>query len=229
MQTITKVNSNMWRRAQGKRFPVNGLVFYAPLWHPELNTSPFISKDLNAHSCTVTGATWGITGRTFDGTDDIINCGSDAVLDGLTSSLTICSWVYANSSGEGGFGRIIEKSGNLDSFMGGVGAESIYFNIIIGTVPKTPSANLSYGAWHCVIFEYDHANSEVFVEVDGVKGTPVAATGNIDSHAASDFIIGNDSGTARTWDGVIGEVLSYNRALTPAERLNYYQSTKWRY
>ena len=50
----------------------SGLVFHAPLWAYDLQGSPFISKDIYRHSCTVTGSAWGITGRTFDGTNDYI-------------------------------------------------------------------------------------------------------------------------------------------------------------
>lgn len=40
-------------------------VLNAPLWHPLLSKSPFITRDPLQSSCAVTGATWGLQGRTF--------------------------------------------------------------------------------------------------------------------------------------------------------------------
>jgi len=88
------ISKNMWRTGGRLNFPLNGLALYAPLWHPELNVSPFISKDLNAYSYTITGTTWGVQGRTFDGTDDIFNNSTTAF---QLPVVTITGWFYANS------------------------------------------------------------------------------------------------------------------------------------
>src|SRR3990167_5915362 len=46
------------------------LVLYLPLWKKD--GSSFMSDDAYGHLATVTGATWGSQGRTFDGVDDLI-------------------------------------------------------------------------------------------------------------------------------------------------------------
>jgi len=201
------------------------LVLYLPLY--KLDGVSFTSRDAYGHQCTATGALWTPQGRYFDGTDDTIDCGSASVLDALTGNLTIETWVYPNSSGEAGFGRVFEKGSSLDSFMGGAGVETINFTIKIGGVPKTPSNTLTYKTWHHVVFHYDGA--EVLLTVDNVRSAGVAASGAIDSHSASNLYIGNESSTNRTWDGLIGEVRVYSRALSPLEIHQNYLATKWRY
>lgn len=78
MDTLTRTNKNLWANNMiggltpyKRNFPLNGLALYLPLWHPELTGSTIISKDLNAHSCVVAGAIWGVDGRTFETADEI--------------------------------------------------------------------------------------------------------------------------------------------------------------
>ena len=74
------VKRNLWATQQSglyapKRmnFPLDSLELYLPLGHPELSGSPIVSKDLNAHSCTVIGAVHvPPTHRAVDATDDKI-------------------------------------------------------------------------------------------------------------------------------------------------------------
>jgi hypothetical protein len=62
------------RRASGIDIYDPSLVLYLPFADHDMAGSTIISKDLNAHSCTVTGATWGSQGRSFDSTyDDFIS------------------------------------------------------------------------------------------------------------------------------------------------------------
>jgi len=49
------------------------------------------------------------------------------------------------------------------------------------------------------------------------------------SYLNTDLIIGEARNLARDFDGRIGEVRLYNRALTPLEIENNYLATKWRY
>ena len=77
----------------------DGLVFYLPLWSRSLQGSPIVSKDIYAHSCAITGATWGVQGRTLDGSTDLITTNSAAagsVLN-ITGSMTILAWIYPHS------------------------------------------------------------------------------------------------------------------------------------
>ena len=66
------MSRNLWRTHGRMNFPIDSLILYIPFGHPELNGSPFTSKDLNAFTCTVTGATHvPPTHRLFAGDDDV--------------------------------------------------------------------------------------------------------------------------------------------------------------
>ncbi len=214
MQTVTRVNSNMWRRAQGglyapprRRFSINGLVGYFPLWHPELNTSPFISKDLNAHSCTVSGATWGATGRTFDGVDDRISVAASPAF--VITGGTVVVWVKQTYSTT--IGRWPMDFRPADNSTGWLYIPPLTNDIVVsqGTVyvDLVQTTTVGAGAWHMV--------SVIGINL-GNGGQ--AAIGDRGEHVVGHNML-----------GTIGEVLIYNRALSPVEIQNIYLATKWRY
>src|SRR3972149_6505876 len=70
-------------------------VLYLPLY--ELDGASFASRDAYGHLCTVTGATWGLQGRTFNGTSDWINCGTSSIL--VPPQITLEFWLYITESG----------------------------------------------------------------------------------------------------------------------------------
>ena len=95
--------NNFWVDDISSNIIPDGLVFYALLWLR--NNSPFRSADLYRHICTVTGATWGIQGRTFGTTDEI-----ETPNLGLTDAddYTICEWFeeyFRVLVNEGGVGK----------------------------------------------------------------------------------------------------------------------------
>jgi len=182
-----------------------GLVFYAPLYHQKLNTSPFLAWDIangTTHSCTVTGAIWGLQGRTFGGNDDDLNCGSAASL--FITNGTVELWVYPDDSADN---RL------LVDIRDGVAGDGYIQNIFssLGISSGTPyvdtvqTSTLNPLAWHHVI----------------VSGITFSGTGPLH--------IGQRYAGNYAWLGKIGEVRIYNRILIASERQNNYLSTKWRY
>jgi hypothetical protein len=81
-----------FRRGYGIDENDPSLVFFAPLYDAGLQGSPFLSRDLNKHSCTVTGATWGPQGRICTGGDDYIDCGSSSLLKITSQDFTFILW-----------------------------------------------------------------------------------------------------------------------------------------
>uniref|UniRef100_A0A6M3IXU7 Putative structural protein n=1 Tax=viral metagenome TaxID=1070528 RepID=A0A6M3IXU7_9ZZZZ len=233
MQTVTKVNSNMWRRAQGglyaparRRFPINGLVFYAPLWHPELNADPFISKDLNAFSCDVTGATWGIQGRTFDGSTNYISTAIPS-LSGI-GALTVSCWVKRDNAipdetplsigagwGEGTFLSLQNGHCYLSFFTDGTTANAFC------------TLDVPANTWTMVTYSYNGASVSIYKNA-AFQDSEVA-DGGLSIPTNQNVSIGRRPDGSESMGGLIGEVLIYNRALMLAEIQNIYQSTKWRY
>lgn len=235
MLAVSGVKQNLWRRQQRglfapvrRNFPIDGLVLYAPLWHPELNVSPFTSKDLNAHSCSVTGATWGIQGRTFDGVDDYINCGSAASLHFGGTAITVLAWLKPSALTDE---QIIKHRDILDAQSGNwqfylLANGGLYFNFWSGGVNKeglsTNTGFMSTTSFNFAGVTYDGSNIKHWHQ--GVQnGNAVAATGTIDTVTFPVLI------AARYLAALIGEVYLYSRALSAFEILQIYLSTLWRY
>jgi len=220
------ISKNMWRRNGRLNLPLNGLVLYAPLWHPELSGSPFLSKDLNAHSCTVTGATWGITGRTFDGADDFIDCGSDITIS-HTGSL-VCWFKYPADAST----RVLIANGNLSTDRDGYtlyisATDTLAFQYAsAAAVINTTAIATTTTQWNLVCVTWDGTN--IIPYLNGTAGTTLSQT--IDNAITNPLRIGRaGAGTDYYGKGQIGEVAVFNRALSAIEVQNLRLATKWKY
>ena len=202
-----------------------GCELYLPLWSPGLNGSPIRSVDLNRHTCTVVGATYGSQGRTFDGTDDTITI-PDAPSLYLESALTIGCWVKKTGAGElflinkddSGANREFNSSFNV--------AEKLYWEVYGGTaVGQLADTVLSLDTWYHAFFTWDGSNMRPYVN-GVIDATPKAKVTALDDTAAQ-VEIGTRAGGG-FMAGSFGEVWIYNRVLSAAEILYIYSRTKWR-
>jgi len=210
------------------RLPVlNGCVLNLPLYHPILSASPFKSLDAYAHVCTVTGATWGSQGRIFDGTDDVINCGSAATLDALTGNMTVEAWINPTTYGEVDYGAVFSKETIRLNVRP---TERASFSIWVGATEKaatTATGAVPLGAWTNLVTVFNGSNVLIYANLVLVTGS--ATAGPIDDHSANNFLIGDTVASNKCFNGLIGEVRIYNRALTALEIQQNYLATKWRY
>ena len=224
------------------KIDLGGCVLYAPLWRPELAGSPFNSNGvygIPTQNCTVTGALWTSQGRRFDGIDDSIDCGSASVLDDL-APFTFLAWIYPTGAGEGGNGTVIwkETAGNSGTFF------QLYNNDLrlLLRIDHATDDVYRYGTagevklniWQQVVATWDGsttaANGHIYINtIEITYGGSLNGVGARVSDAANNLLIGNNLAGSFTFAGTIGEVLIYNRALTPLEIQRNYQTTKWRY
>ena len=218
------------------------LVLYLPLW--KLDGASFVSKDAYGHSCTVTGALWRPKGRYFDGTDDAIRCGSSSSIDDIfDGGGTLMAWINPASDGELNNGRILTKyttnlgwtlSTKLDDGSGVVVRCYYYWSGNDGDWALT-NRDITLNVWSLVAFTLnaDTAGNTPLIYVNGDSKAvteTTASTGTRATDAAQILAIGNNpADTNNTFDGLIGEVMLYNRILTPQEIQNIYLATKWRY
>lgn len=205
------------------------LVFYAPLWHPGLAMSPFISRDIYRRSCTVTGATWGSQGRTLDGADDMLLLGAacPAALNFANGSpWSFESWVYWNAY----------NVANYDSWAGGR-TDSLNFWQRVNSVNTIQfrdgasafndfTAGISLGVWSHIVITADASGNMILYINGAVAG--ITLTG-INTAVLIWHFGGGRADNSYRLNGRIGEVGAYNRALSLSEINNNYQSTKWRY
>lgn len=224
----------------GRGIDLNGAAFYAPLWRPDLGVAPggtFKSLDKYGHTCTVTGATWGYQGRIFDGNDDNISCGDVTALNGATAFTIIC-WFNQDIIDQND--TLFKKYTDADNriylaTIASDGSTRFYICNAANTYGSFDySTVITAGKWHHLVTYYNGAgannSAKMKIYVDTVEvtlgfGAMTIPTTTADLSTKA-FLLGD---TAGALDGVIGEMLIYNRALGVNELTRHYQATKWRY
>ena len=162
----------------------------------------------------------------FDGASSFVDCGGDESLN-LTDALTIEVWMKPNSAGEGGINAgpvcraIAGGSWNWQlrynapgSFMG------FQFNAAPGgSTWISVQENLKPGEWYHIIGTFDGSDIVCYLNAEEKdRGSIAGINGSGDN-----FFIGQD-GWVNVFDGVVDEVRMYNRALTPTEVRQNYES-----
>lgn len=211
-----------------------GLVLYLPLYEPD--GSSLMSKDHYGHLATVTGTLWTPRGRTFDGVDDIITCGSVSQVDSLTT-MTVEAWVKPNvgTFGVADIAAIVSKYGVTDLGGGWISHKAQFYPWFTGGVQHTsgPSVtSIDDGNFHHIAGIYDGDYLRIYV--DGIQE-------NISAHfpglTFGTSLYGLSLGARTTlpnpndhfFAGIIGEIRVYNRALSALEVQQNYLKTRWRY
>jgi hypothetical protein len=181
----------------------------------------------------VTGALWRPDGRHFDGSDDYIQV-PDATSLRCPDAVTIESWVYPLSiTGEqtvgckgamgSGAGYAVTHSINNDG--------KVRFIIAWGTWPSEYTLDsaraLSQDAWNHLVCSFDGTKMRIFINA---LQDPNTATPSSSSAGTNNFNIGTNPGAGGSWfEGRMGELRIYCRALTHQEVQRNYLATKWRY
>ena len=211
------------------------LVLYLPLY--ELDGGAFKSKDAHGHLCTVTGALWRPDGRYFDGTDDEIDCGDISEFNSV-SALTVEGWFKQTTIDVNAdiwvkrvdaVNRIAlqtQTNGNMYCYL--ANAAEMHGSLDY-------SAVISSGVFFHGVFVFDgsligNANRlKMFVDtvsqtLDFGAFTVPATTADL---SGASFKLGQF--ITNDFDGTIGEIRVYSRALTPLEIQHNYLATQWRY
>ncbi len=214
----------------------SNLLLDAPLWHPDLSISPFLTKDPTHHSCTVTGAVWGTTGRTFDAVDDKIAL-PVAVYQAFanTNDFTIELWAYIETTPDGGFvywasKNIVSNQPSIQFYVNANRTVSATVRHTAGdSVQNTFTSAAQAVGWHQLVLKWEAATHKLYLDIDGVNSGSDAT--NILTFAKTDFDLANiGSGkTGASYGEKIGEVRIYSRLLSISEVMQNYLATKWRY
>jgi len=212
------------------------LVLYLPSY--ELDGASFASRDAYGHLCTVTGAGWRPNGRYFDGSDDLINCGTGASLQ-FTGSFTVGTWLKRNGVGTaqrviGRFDHAANKRIWLLSFLASNQLQlSLSQDGVTGRAMQSDDAYSSTTDWYCLQAVYDSSVPTIYLYVNGNIIDATVPAGTIPSSMLSDSTVPVYIGASQVphdyLNALLGEVWLYNRALVPAELQQNYLATKWRY
>ncbi len=206
-------------------FPTDGLVSYLPLW--ALKNSAFKSVDANRYTATVTGALWQPDGRAFDG-DDFISVGTGVNINGTQSA---GAWFKYNSYTDS---DIIFSNTN-GTILGGVtlrlaGATLVRVTLNVENLYYQLDKTVATGTWYFVMFTFDLPTTTLKYYLNG--GSPSSDnTGTATARSVGNMEIGRrpQGGGVSYFDGNVGEVWFYSRALSAGEIEYIYDSTAWRY
>ena len=199
------------------------LVLYMPLY--ELDGVSFVSKDTYGHLCTVTGALWRPEGRSFDGSDDDIDCGSNIAL--ANRSFTLEAWTKRRATG--GYHFVISQGVNVDYQLiyFRYGSANKFWFTFKGDPHKTSNSYLDLNTWVHWVGTYDVETNALVLYRNG--NIVMTATSTQDYSGSSNLYVGESAITGQNFNGLIGEVRVYTRPLTAQEIRHNYLATKWRY
>jgi len=171
-------------------------------------------------------------GIVFDNVDDYVNCGNNSSVN-FINNFTLGIWFNAQSYGENGFGRLFDKSsGTSNGFALLVDninqPNGLQFNINnnIGVL-FSPANSISLNRYFYVTLVV--RSNQAFMYRNGDLINSSATFSSPINTSSVNLLIGNRLATDRTFNGVIGVVQAYSKALTPEEILQNYNATKGRF
>jgi len=153
----------------------------------------------------------------FDGDGDYVDCGNDPLFD-ITGEISVSAWLNIRSIPNAWTGAVVKgenawRLGNVDM------DPRFHFGITIWNAPDTASVDgataVGYNEWHHVTGTFDGANINVYL--DGVLDGSNPTTEPIGISTTNLFIGENSESPGRSWDGLIDEVMIYNRTLSDGE------------
>ncbi len=191
----------------------------------------------NGNDGTVSGATWtgGVSGQAldFDGLDDYVDLGT---MDVSGDEMTLMAWFKADDFGVSD-GRIISKAISQSeqghwwmlSTIDSAGDMRLRFRLKTGTNPSSGTTTLIASSGN-LNNEWVHAaavynGTHMILYKDGVQVGITPKTGSIATDNTVSAWIGDNPGPNRKqFDGTIDEVKIYDKALTPEDIQQEYQS-----
>ena len=205
------------------------LVFYLPLH--ELDGASFMSKDKHGHLATVTGAVWTPRGRSFDGIDDIINLGNSSLFNFTSGDFSILLWVKPGTITDTDyelFNRGVVNTDGYRFFHRNGGFQ--FWTHQVGAAQQTTSnlGLVSVDVWS--LLGMSRSGNSVRLYHNNIDVTNVAGSHTDPLTNTRDTFLGTyGDGASAPYAGLIGEVLGYDRVVTPLEIQRIYLSTRWRY
>jgi len=163
----------------------------------------------------------------FNGTSDYVEVADDSSLD-ITREVTIEVWIKWRVQQGPAWAGIVRKTipdpwaQPYTMYMIGIDDNNRIYGTIAHNGIETSEYGpvLTAGEWHHIVFAYPEA-----LYLDGENVEPLTDYGSIDTNDQSVFI-GASRDDREFFDGLIGEVAIYNRALTADEVKQHYRMGK---
>lgn len=197
----------------------------ATLSHNTIN--PLISGSLSGVTFTPsTGSgVW-----SFDGVDDYIDCGNGDSIN-ITGALTVSAWINPHTSVNGNF-SFVSKAGdypNSNYILRGYSTGARFF--LNGTTHSGNTASsFVAGQWVNLIGIFRPGQSvDLYWNGSLSNGATTSTSTTTISTITNPLLIGSNSDQSYIFDGDIGLVQIYNRALSASEVLFNYNGLKSRF
>lgn len=212
------------------------LALYLPLH--QLDGSSFMSRDAYGHLCTVTGASWRLKGRYFDGVDDYINLNDQFTAVAGSTTKTLIAWANPGKTDYSTVGRVImlHRVVGATAFslvaVGNPASWGLLYAVGTTTLTLDSGVALTVGQPVFLAATLDgtnvrlQVNDAVFTASDGGAPTMGSPDGRMNA------LIGAIRGSTQflqLFKGVIGEAYIFSRAFSPLEVERIRLATKWRY
>ena len=172
------------------------------------------------------GAFPGSRGVLFDGKSGFIPAKNPIQFADIKGALTLEAWIRVDKFNLT-WNTIIAKGDTTWRLQRNGDLNTLRFDTD-GLTPPYLEGNkpVNDGAWHHVVATYDGSHKELWI--DGQIDARLAATGSIAGNSLT-VCIGNSIDPKgnlmnRYWNGALDDVAVYNRALTPTEITEHYQS-----
>jgi len=212
---------------------VGNEVLYLPLYRPDMVGSTIYSKDRNRHACTVTGATWGIQGRSFGGDGD--NILSDSVASAPTAFIALTWWKRLGNSGGATsdlYHAVLRGINGYNPNCIFVSKDGTTVNVAanIGGVGEVDTIAITAADWHLIGSIW--TGSSLYATADGTVGAGNETAGTLEVWTHK-VLLGIVDATTYLTNGIIGDAWIINQASSLASALvvvnRIYWATKWRY
>lgn len=173
-------------------------------------------------------------GMEFDGANTYLECGDEAALQNIFDTGASVSFVLKPfSSGEGGFGRVMDKGSSSGWFVytrdqAGHQLRIAFYRYFSGTDGEWRSPLVDVDRLHHVVISYDASDvaNEPVLYLDGevvAWASSTTPTGTADSDAGNSLLIADSQGHNRSLDGRLWDVRVFDTELTETQAKWLYQ------
>ena len=150
----------------------------------------------------------------FDGTDDYINCSDDSSLD-ITNEITVELWIYPHviSGWQSLLHKWIDTSNHNSLYLElNSNGDIVNYNTI-----QTTDNPITANNWFHVVYTADTSKERIYINGE-LKVEEDSQFQGMDNDY--DLLIGSATYTQERFDGLIDEVVIYNKALTQEQILD---------
>lgn len=203
------------------QIPLEGLM---AAWHFDENTGSIAHDSQGLHDGAITGAAWvpGINGSAlnFDGTTGNVLIPNNGAFNPLTDKVSFSVWFKLDQVGSDGaflhqnmkYLFRIDAQGKISFAL----YTPDWHDVVLSWSDRILDTD-----WHNAVATYDGAIMKIYI--DGVLKTSGENTGSMRSTTASVYL-GKQS-SINPFDGILDELLMYDKALTQEEVLQIYSAT----